>query len=214
MKRQKLIFAAMSLLFSSFASAENWIVDDTYGLNPWTITGSIGGSQTSGMFRQDGQSAVGRLSFGITLYPMETMQLGFELGLQSGNQMRLFIPKDDLEILGGVAVQGTINPMVDALLTARIPISNTLPVTLLLKAGGVYRQMRMDRAEVNDLSKFNFEAQAGCEFKLSEHLAVVAAYQQIFGGNVNVQIDPMTATGHIQNIPTSRAVLIGLSVTF
>lgn len=82
----------------------------------------------------------------------------------------------------------------------------------VLKGGIAFRQLQVDRNEVNDLSKTSPEFQAGLGYKINDNLAFHITYLQIFGGNPNYQINPLDETASITNIPGQKTILLGLTL--
>lgn len=177
--------------------------------SPWSITASLGMEQFDSMEGLHGQTALGRLAFGYAL----TNHFGLETGIQNGNQMRLALPKKTVDVLGGVPVVGTAKPLIDALITVKTPpLSSTIPLCVQAKGGVAYRQLQMDRESMNDRSQFAPELQAGFGYKVSEHLNVNLMIQYVRGKNPDVAVDAVTERGWIANIPTQKAILLGLTL--
>lgn len=177
--------------------------------SPWSITTSLGMAQFDSMDELHGQTALGRLAFGYAL----TRHFGLEMGIQNGNQMRLDLPKKTVDVLGGVPLVGTAKPLIDALITIKTPsLSSTTPLFALAKGGVAYRQLQMDRESINDRAQFSPEIQAGLGYKVSECLDVHLMVQYVLGSNPDVQVDAMTERGWIANIPSQRAIFLGLTL--
>lgn len=175
--------------------------------SPWSITASLGMEQFDSMEGLHGQTALGRLAFGYAL----NNHFGLEIGVQNGNQMRLALPKKTVDVLGGVPLVGTAKPLIDVLITLKTPfLSSTTPLFALAKGGVAYRQLQMDRETINDKSQFAPELQAGFGYKVSEHLNVSLMAQYVLGKNPDVQADAISERGWIANIPTQKAILLGL----
>lgn len=178
----------------------------------WGISGSLGLTHYDSVYGNDGQSVMGRLSLSTQYNLSCFLGLGLDAGIQNGNTMRLDIPKSILDELGGEPVSILVKPMIDILLTAQFTPFEDERIFGFLKGGMAYRQAQVDRNEVNDLSQFNPELQAGIGYKLNDNLALHIEYQRVFGGNPNYQVDFLTETARISNIPTQQAVLLGLSI--
>lgn len=177
--------------------------------SPWSITTSLGMAQFDSMEDLHGQTALGRLAFGYAL----TRHFGLEMGIQNGNQMRLDLPKKTVDVLGGVPLVGTAKPLIDALITVKTPsLSSTTPLFALAKGGVAYRQLQMDRESINDRAQCAPELQAGLGYKVSERLDVHLMIQYVLGSNPDVQVDAMTERGWIANIPSQRAIFLGLTL--
>ncbi|HHX8430835.1 TPA: hypothetical protein ACVO1V_002938 [Legionella pneumophila] len=177
--------------------------------SPWSITASLGMEQFDSMEGLHGQTALGRLTFGYAL----TNHFGLETGIQNGNQMRLALPKKTVDVLGGVPVVGTAKPLIDALITVKTPpLSSTIPLFLEAKGGVAYRQLQMDRETMNDRSQFSPELQVGLGYTVREHLNVNLMVQYVLGKNPDVTVDAVTERGWVANIPTQKAILLGLTL--
>lgn len=180
----------------------------------WGFSGSLGFSQYDSVYKDDGQSVMGRLSFNTQYNLSEFVALGLEAGIQNGNTMRLNIPRPILDELGGEPVSIMVKPMIDLLVTTQITPFEDERWFGFVKGGIAYRQAQVDRNEVNDLSKTNPELQAGIGYKLNDNLAFHIEFQQVFGSNPDYQVNPLTETASIANIPSEKAVLLGLSIIF
>lgn len=194
---------------------------------PWSIVGGLGytwydfgyhGGGFSDPAAQasigDGQAAFGRFAIARDLAKVRSMQLGLELGVQSGNIMRLDIPQVTLDLLGGMPVQANIKPMIDLLATATTePLMNTLAFGVL-KAGIAYRRMQIDeRVTVNDLSQVGFEFQAGLGAAIIDRARLALLYQGVFNGSTSFTVNTAADTGHVSNIPMQNGILLALSYT-
>jgi len=219
--RQTLLLLGCCLSFSSFAgfmgAPSREPIVETY---PWSITGSLGYANLDDAYGGQGQTAVGRLAVGKMVGDLGCGALGFELGLQNGTTMQLQIPQATLDLLGGVPITVTVNPLLDLLATLRFMPVPRSPVFGEVKLGAAYRRMNvLIRETVNNKSQFAFETQVGLGVPIIEAVTVSLLYQGIFGGSVNFQANPASATtaartGSISNIPVQNGVLLSLSVAF
>jgi hypothetical protein len=171
--KKTLIAAALAALsFTTQAGTMGSYIEP----RPWSVIGGLGytwydfgyhGGSSADPAAQasigDGQTAFGRFAIARDLAKRHSIQFGLELGVQSGNIMRLDIPQATLDLLGGMPVQANIKPMIDLLATATTePLMTGYPAYGVLKAGIAYRRMQIDeRVTVNDLSQVGFELQAG-----------------------------------------------------
>jgi len=191
----------------------------------WSVIGGIGytdyehayhGGPYADIFAQnaigDGETAFGRFAIARQFTVFSSINVGAELGVQSGNLMRLDIPQATLDVLGGLPVQVSIKPMVDLLATAKFqPMFNT-PAFAVVKAGIAYRRMQVnERVTVNDRSQVGFELQAGLGFNISDRANLSLVYQGIFNNSTNFTINPGLGIGHISNIPNQNGILLNLS---
>ena len=147
------------------------------------------------------------------------LHLGSELGVQSGNIMRLGASLETYDLLGGLPVQMNVKPMLDLLATftfdpmANKPVFN-IPAFGVVKAGIAYRRMQInDRVTVNDISQIAFETQAGIGMSISDRATLAVVYQGIFGSSTDYTVNTTNFTGHINNIPLQNGLLLNLSYT-
>lgn len=201
------------MLFFVLSTAANAIgcveCNDYY----WELSGSFGVTQYQNAYANDGKSIIGRLSFGAQYRVNHNVHLGLESGIQNGNSMRLDIPKPILDIVGGEPVKVFIKPSVDVLATVKL-IPFYTRFFGFLKGGIAYRQLQVDRNEVNDISQLTPEVQAGLGYEFGDNSYVHVGYQQLFGKNINYHVDPLTEIGHIENIPRQGSLFIGVSILF
>ena len=194
---------------------------------PWSVIGGLGytwydfgynGGSLAAPAAQasigDGQTAFGRFAIARDLAKRNSIQFGLELGVQSGNIMRLDIPQATLDLLAGMPVQANIKPMIDLLATATTePLMNT-PAYGVLKAGIAYRRMQIDESvTVNDLSQVGFELQAGLGANITDRARLALLYQGVFNGSTNFTVNIAADTGHVSNIPMQNGILLALSYT-
>jgi hypothetical protein len=223
--KKTLIAAALALSsFTTQAGDMGAYIDP----RPWSFVGGLGyawydfgydGGDSADPAAQDsiddGQTAVGRFAIARDLIKLRTMQFGLELGVQSGNTMRLDIPQVTLDLLGGMPVQADIKPMLDLLATATTePLTGQFPAYGILKAGIAYRRMQInERVTVNDLQQVGFELQAGLGAAISDRAQLALLYQGVFNGSTNFTVNTETGTGHVSNIPMQNGLLLVLSYT-
>ncbi|HFR9807935.1 TPA: hypothetical protein ACHYN4_000348 [Legionella pneumophila] len=198
-------------LFSPLTQASNCF--DCKGLR-FGISGSTGATQYHHAYAHDGQSVLGRLSLEAQYDVSELLSTGLEIGVQNGNTMRLDTPKPTLDVLGGEPVGIVIKPLIDALLTLKVTPFDNPGVFGFVKGGLAYRQLQVDRNEVNDLAKTSAELQVGLGYGMSDNSAFFLGYQHVFGSNPNYQVNPVTETGYIEGIPSQDAILLGLTIVF
>jgi len=207
---KKITFVLATLWFGWLSAAN--ACSNCDGLLRWGFSGSLGLSRYDFVYNKDGQSTLGRLSLNTQYIASNFFALGLEAGVQNGNTMRLDIPKPTLDLLGGEPVTVIVKPMVDLLLTAEVTPFDDVGFFGFIKGGVAYRQLQVDRNEVNDLSKTSPELQAGIGYKINDNLALHMEYQQIFGNNPYYQVNELSEAATIANIPTQKAVLIGLTL--
>lgn len=174
--------------------------------------GAYGGyGASSGAYNEDGQFAQGRLALGFTT-PVKNVGLGAEIGIQSGNTMRLNASSSLLNSTGGLPIQVTLKPLVDLLGAVDFMPSNTVPVHLIFKGGIAYRQLTLDyRTSASDsLRKVNFEAQVGLGYNLSNNFVISGFYQGIYsGGSADLGTNSVGDVT-LGRIPTQQAGFLGI----
>lgn len=180
----------------------------------WTVDGAFGMAFYPNMANHDGQSAMGRLSLGYALFSDIDAQLNLEAGIQSGNTMRLLLPKESIDVLGGLPIDAKMKPMLDILISAKVlPWSNS-PMMMWLKGGITYRQLQLDRDSVPDLSQFSPEIQAGLGYQINQQAAIKLGYQYIFGKQSELIVNPLAEEGVLHHIPMQQALMLGVSFNF
>ncbi|HAU0230588.1 TPA: hypothetical protein ACT9K7_001839 [Legionella pneumophila] len=204
------VFLIVALLASQPAASNCFDCSNTRV----SISGSTGVAFYNDAYARDGQSILGRLSLELQREFSESLSLGLEVGMQNGNTMRLDIPKPVLNTLGGEPVSVVVKPLLDALATLKITPFDNPGLFGFVKGGIAFRQLQVDRNEVNDLVRLNPELQAGLGYGLSDNGAFFVGYQHVFGKNPNYQVNPLTETGHIENLPSQHSILLGFSILF
>ena len=205
------LFKGCCLILSLMITIPAMAYIDTDLDHHWFIITNIGVGNYQHVFNADGRTLLGRVGFGYDIAQSDAFIVGLELGTQNGNTMRLLIPQETLDTLGGEPIEGTIKPIPDALLTLKIAPLMT-PAYLFLKGGVSYRHWQMQRDSVNDLSEYTPEAQGGIGFKVQEYLDVVLTYQYMFGKTPRINADFETEQLFISHIPSQQAIFIGLSL--
>lgn len=202
------LFSLMSL--SGLAHADKDILSNT----PWSLEAAFGMSYYSDITLHDGQTALGRLSIGHALLTKPSWQLNLETGIQSGNTMRLDLPKESIDAMGGVPIQATMKPLLDVLLGFNAEPLDNFPLRLWLKGGAAYRSLQLDRTSVADLAGFAPEMQAGISYPINEQTFFNIGYQRIWGKKPELTINTLTETGTLHNIPSQQAVMLGFTFNF
>lgn len=202
----------IALFLGGFISSAHACIDCDDLPIRWGFSANLGATQYKAMYLQDGQSALGRLSL-ESRYPFsEFASIALEAGIQNGNAMRLALPKSTLDLLGGEPVFIHVKPMIDVLLSAQIKPMEDLGFFGSIKGGIAFRQMQVDRNEVNDLSKVSPEIQAGLGYQINDYMAIHFHYQHVFGGDPNYQVNETLTSATISNIPSQNSVLLGLTL--
>lgn len=186
---------------------------------PWIFSGSVGYGLFLDMYKNDGQTALGRLSVGKEVFKSDEMafgseiSLGLELGVQTGNSMRPGNEQPTLDLFG-LPIQSTLKPTIDFLATLRTNTLENVPLFMQLKAGVAYRHWQFETFEsINSISKIAPELQLGVGYLISDMAFITFSYQGIFGGNPDFSVNTTQITGTVINIPSQNALLVGFSLT-
>ena len=201
----------VSALFVQAANANTCFDCNGFRLG---VSGSIGATNYQQAYANDGQSILGRLSLNAQYDVTESLNIGLEIGVQNGNTMRLDIPKLELDMLGGEPVTVAIKPLLDALGTLKVTPFDNPGLFGFVKGGIAFRQLQVDRNEVNNLTKINPELQVGIGYGVKDNGTLFLSFQHVFGSNPNYQVNPLTETGYIEGLPSQDSILMGLSILF
>jgi len=214
LRNSGLLIAGVALSLPAFAGTMGDMYKESKRAHPWSITASMGYTNYQDMYRNDGQTPVGRLAFGHDCYAFNQATLGLELGVQNGNTMRFFPSQTAIDTLGGLPIQTTVKPMLDLLVTLKSASLSTMPVYAQLKGGIAYRRWQFnDRDSINDKSQIAGEVQAGLGYAISERASMNLFYQGIYGSSPNFSLNAVAETGRVSNIPVQHGVLLGMTVT-
>jgi hypothetical protein len=182
-------------------------------ISPWKIEAAFGMADYAHVSTHDGQTAVGRMNLGYVITTLPFGQVSFDAGIQSGNSMRLVLPEESIDALGGMPVEATMKPMLDMLLGFQTHLAS-LPVSVSLKGGVAYRSMRLDRTSVPGLSGFSPEVQTSLGYAINEKTSINLSYQYVSGKKPELTINPLTETGVLRNMPLQQAFMLGFSYQF
>ncbi len=207
--KQKIILLLTLMNLTGLTYADN----ETH-FKPWTVNAAFGMEHTPDMINNDGQSAVGRFSLGRTLFIKPYWQADIEAGIQSGTTARLALPKDSIDVLGGVPISAQMKPLLDVLIGFKTEPLGSFPLIAWMKGGVAFRQLQVDRIEVNDVQAYSPEIQAGLGYRINEHATITMGYQTIWGKKPILTVNSETETGVLHHIPAQQAVLIGCSFNF
>ena len=180
----------------------------------WTMEAAFGMAHYANVDANDGQTAVGRLSMGYANPVLPYGQISVEVGIQSGNSMRLVLPKESIYELGGIPIDATMKPMLDILAGFKTEPLADLPFSVWGKGGIAYRSMRLDRESVPGLKGFSPEFQTGISYAINEKTGINIGYQYISGNKPELTVNPLTETGILCNMPSAQALLLGFSYQF
>ncbi len=188
-----------------------------FGVNAQTASKTtISASGGYGMYLRsrfsDGLTPMGRLSVARQSYHFKTIQFGFELGLQSGNHMRVKTSPAVYAALGSVAIQSTIKPLIDVLLTARKEVKSLKHAALFFKVGGAVRTMQFDRDTLRNTTEVTPELQAGLSQAISHNVEAHVFYQVMYSGQSRLTTNAAGTAGGMTHIPLQQGVFFGMSM--
>lgn len=207
----KFQFITLGILLSFNAFADGFTPSFASQDQPWSIIASFGEGKYQIPSRNK-HNPIARLAIGNDMILTGDYMLGWELGLQNGNLIRLDIPKETLTTLGWLPVNTSLSPMLDLLITAKSdPLWNS-SFFAQLKGGLAYRYWQIEPQQFKNLSQLAGEIQAGFGYPVNELAMLNLLYQGVFGSNASININMLNQTATISNIPSLHAVLLGLSV--
>jgi len=180
---------------------------------PWSTSLSIGYGSFSNMFQDDGRYALLKLGFGKGIFEYKSTLFGLELGVETGNTMRLDVSREILDQLGGLPFQSRVKPIIDLLGTARIPVRDS-GVSVLLKAGAALRTWQFDRCSADDRSVGDPEFQAGFAWTINKHIFTHLTGRVILGRKVTWFVDPSLDQLSISGMPNQYGILFGTTFLF
>lgn len=151
-----------------------------------------------------GNVTEGRLDLGSDIFRTGWVTWGLELGVQSGNDVRLGVDLNDYPI------DATLKPFFDVLATLKTVTDRKHPWGVFLKGGMVYQQLQLENRSSNEdnIQQVMPEFQAGIAYQISTHAKLTAFYQGIYGTSDVFKF----ATNQdvlLENIPTQQAGFIG-----
>ena len=137
MKRKLLAIAILTLGSPLCANAYTMPMPEAPSLANWWspsrlyIGAYMGYGSVNNMLHTDGQSAIGRLAFGVDGYNVRYRNygadLGLELGLQNGKTMRHAPAENDPDADVDIPIQTTLNPVTRSLVHGQVPLDTRLP---------------------------------------------------------------------------------------
>lgn len=180
----------------------------------WSVNTAFGMTHYNSVANQDSDTPVGRLGLGYDFFRNQRWQIGIETGIQSGSTLRLDIPKDEIDNLGGVPINVEIKPSLDMLLGLTVQPISTIPLVAWVKSGAIYRKLRTDRVEVNSLRAWSPEVQVGIGYRVNERATITLGYQAILSKQLELSVNSQTETAVLKNFPAQRALIFGVSFRF
>lgn len=208
----KLLLNTIGILLSFNLYAHGYFPSLTSQDQPWSITASFGSGKYQHVYKKDGDTAVGRLALGNELLLTGDYALGLELGLQSGNHMRLNVPNESRTLILWLPVRTNLGPMLDLLITAKSDPIGRSDFFAQFKGGLMYRNWEIKQPQLHDLSQLAGEIQAGFGYPITALASLNLLYQGVYGNDPNVRIHNNNKTVYVSNIPTLHSILLGLSV--
>lgn len=189
----------------------------TTHVHPWLFVPSLGYTQYSDMYADDGQTPLTKISFGKELFSFDSfipLFVGVETGIQNGNTMRLY--SDTLRNIGALPIQTTVKPIFDILATIKTGPIQTTPLFLQGKFGVGSIQWQFDNDDsVNNQNKFTAELQGGIGYAISQNLDLSILYQGFLGGRPTIlNVDTIGANDSFSTIPVQNGVLLSMSIAF
>ncbi len=185
-------------------------------LPDYTIGAYGGYGNLSGAVKQDGQMVQGRLALGVNGAEYYSAIVGGELGVESGNNIRLQANPNLIATAGGLPLQASLKTMADFLLTLKLRFSDHYPVLGIVKGGIAYRQLQLNNRDSSrdSLQKVSPELQLGLGISVSDHATISAFYQGIYSGNTAGAQLTSNNDVTIRQIPTQQALFLGVDYSF
>jgi len=175
-----------------------------------------GYSFMQGAYSQDGQTPFQRIELGVKVNDFHQVAVGLEMGVQTGNNLRLTASSAVINAAGGLPLQATLKPTVDALVSFSAKLNPELPIYGVLKGGIAYRQLSLQNrtSQRDSVRKVDGELQAGFAFSMSEHATFSMLYQGIYGGSDAGTALSSTNDVMLKRVPTQHGVVAGLAYKF
>lgn len=209
-KKSSRIIRHVGVLFSLIICTNTYA--EMLGNQGWYVNLGIGYAKINQIQPSDAETIIGKLGLGKTLFHFpHGISAGAELGVQTGNTMRMGISQDQLNTLGGLPIQTTLKPILDLLGTLTIKTGKFLFIDT--RVGAAYRSWQInDRETVNNLSDIRPELEIGLGSKINQRFNLSLLYQTIFSTPYSFTIDPVEDTAHVNNIPQQSGVLLIASI--
>lgn len=200
----------VGVLFSLIVCSSTYA--EVLGNQGWYVNLGMGYAKINQIQPSDAETIIGKVGLGKTLFRFpHGISAGAELGVQTGNTMRMGISQDQLNTLGGLPIQTTLKPILDFLATLKIKTGKCL--FLDTRFGAAYRSWQInDRETVNNLSDIRPELEIGLGSKINRRFNLSLLYQTIFSTPYSFTIDPVEDTAHVNNIPQQSGVLLIASI--
>ncbi len=198
LKRSLLLSSAMSIMNFSLAGT----VAESLSL-PWHFNASLGYVNYDDIV--DSNVAIQRISGARDVFDYHGGAFGVELGVQTGLSSRLWANQTQLGVLGSSATEMVINPFVDVLGTAALPLDRHL--NLFTKIGIAYRQVYFDNQVIHRKVQISPELQVGLSRSLSHQATLPLACQGIYANKKRMTVVSSTS-GSVNSIPSQNGALL------
>lgn len=216
MKRMLTIsLIGLSLALPAFASHSSTQSADWWSPSRLYLGAYGGYTNVNGGYQKDGHVNQGRLALGLRLTENKLAVLGAEVGIQSGNDMRLQVDQDLLGV-NSAPINATLKPLADFLLTLKYPSAERYPIFATLKGGIAYRQLQLNEiTSIRDsVRKISPELQLGLGWTVTKNATLTALYQGIYAGSTAGISSDSNNDFTVSRIPTQQAVFIGIEYSF
>lgn len=189
-----------------------WILCNlSYAHGYGSISGGYG--NFNHVLSNDGITPSLRAVLGAAFHVTAPFSLGTELGIQTGNRMRIDT-SNAIAAFGAAPVFLTIKPIGDFLGTLTYDL-DICSLFFQAKGGGAYEMGMFDSLTVPNKSAIRPELQAGFGYYLSYNVSIIAYYQRIFGGMPTLtDIDFDAGTGRLNQLPIWQGGFLGVQMTF
>lgn len=188
---------------------KNKSIDDNhlYGL----VSGGYGNFED--VLSNDGQTGILRLAMGTKFNINPLLLLGAEVGVQTGNRMR--INSDNAIVaIGSAPVFLTIKPPIDTLLTVTSRFEESA-LAVQTKVGAAYCQGMVESLTIPNKFQVLPEIQFGLSLNFSQNISLIAYYQRIFGNKPSLtHINISNGTAKLNNLNTMQASFVGIERRF
>lgn len=165
------------------------------------------------VFSNDGASGLFRFSLGAQTSSRNDLNFGVEVGIQTGNRMRID-SGNAISAIGTAPVFLTIKPMYDILATLRYDLSHR-SIFLEMKGGASYSNGLVDSLTIPNKGELSPEIQAGFGIHLSAKVTILFYYQHIFNGEAQlINVNSSTGTARLSHLPTLQSGFVGLQMHF
>src|SRR3990172_8619355 len=167
---------------------------------PWNLGVDIGYTHFQDNLCCGNNTPTARISLGVSPIYWKALTLGAEIGIQSGNKMRLAISQEDSNTIVGGPINTAVKPIADLMGTLQLSLNAANTAFVMLKGGVAYRTMQFDRDSIPGKTQFNGKLQAGFGIKISSRTKLVAYYQGIYSGRLNFNVTKTSISNITESI--------------